>query len=467
MAKQNERKTMNIEEMLDRVVVVDNLKDEIDDLVSKLKDYDISVSVPEYTEDYTSLPVYTRNRQLIFMDLMLDEDESHLNTNISRVISILNHIVGKGFGPYGLVLWTKHQEKIKAFLSRLDSAVVCTEPLEGKENNDEEIIPVEITLRNPPIFVIGLDKVQFKREGYWDFSDLMPQLNAELQKSNASYFFLRWLSVTRQASQETISSIYGLTRSYENKEKEITHILNKLALNQTGINHYYPGLTADSYKAFSDILHPKINALTGAETIPNLSNVETAFTAEDELPVLAHLNRILFIDDIGIDQNVIVPGNIYEVKEDKNPVIVKIEERVKLQKKKSPDSDKLVGYNDYVCTPIVIELTPPCDFSNKKVLSRVVGGYIVNISANENPNKKLSVGEKGYVIPPIIIPGDDNPKYIIFDFRHLYSPTEEDLKDANKYKVLFRANHSLFSDILQKFSSHAARLGLNGLEPGK
>lgn len=456
---------MNIEEMLDRVVVIDNLKEEIDDLVAKLRSYDISVDVPEYTEDYSQLPVYTHNRQLIFMDLMLDEDESHLTTNISRVINILNHIVGQGFGPYGLVLWTKHQEKINAFLTRLDSAAKDENSTKENNENDEEIIPVEITLQNPPIFVIGIDKVQFKREGGWDFSDLMPQLNAELHKSNASYFFLRWLSVTRQASQETISNIYGLTRNYENKEKEITHILNKLALNQTGINHYYPGLTADAYKAFSDILHPKINALTGAETIPDLSSVETAFTEEEELPILAHLNRILFIDDIGIDQNEIVPGNIYEVKDTNCPVIVAESERIPFKRKN--DKGKWEEFKNYSCVPIAVELTPPCDFSNKKVLSRIVGGYIVDFDAHEDKKKDISGGDKCYIIRPILIPGNEKIKFIIFDFRHLYSPAEEELKDANKYKVLFRANHPLFSDLLQKFSSHAARLGLKGLEPGK
>ena len=38
---------------------------------------------------------------------------------------------------------------------------------------------------------------------------------------------------------------------------------------------------------------------------------------------------------------------------------------------------------------------------------------------------------------------------------------DKDLKDASKYKILFRANPKLFADIIQKFSSHAARLGLS------
>ena len=452
--------------MLDRVIVLDNIKDEVDDLVNRLQSLDISVDVIIVGDDYTSLPVFTHNRQLIFMDLMLDENESNLPTNVSRIIQILNHIIGKGFGPYGLVVWTKHTNKMNEVLRRLTS--VSGIPSNQNENafsaDDEEVL-IESQLNNPPLFVIDIDKIQFKSTGNWDFSSLMDVLNQKVQSSNATYFFLRWLSVARLASQDAISSIYNLSNDYQLKEAEISHMLYKLAINYTGINHPYLGLTTDAYKAFSDILHPKISHLISSEKLPDFSSIDTSFRFQDEDAVLAQLNSIFFIDGVGIDQNEIVPGNVYQVLDEESPLIVKVEERVKLQKKK-PNSDKLVGYYNYDSIPVAIELTPPCDFSNKKIASRLVGGYIVNYSANEG-NKRLSNSDKNYILPPICIPGDKAVKYIVFDFRHLYTPADDQLKDPSKFKVLFRANHPLFSDILQKFSSHAARLGLKGLEPWK
>ncbi|MBO4923261.1 MAG: hypothetical protein J5382_03955 [Bacteroidales bacterium] len=453
---------MEIERMLDRVVVIDNAREEMEDLVRILRGYDVSVDDPILTDDYTQLPIYTKNRQLIFMDLMLDEDEGHLTTNISRVISILSHIVGEGFGPYGLVLWTKHLEKMNQMLARLDTASNQTSSGGHDGLADEEEIMVGVQLPNPPAFVIGIDKVQFKSTGAWDFSGLLPILNQEIQKSNATYFFLCWLAVTRQASLDTITSVYGLTHSYAKNEAEISYILYRLALNHTGINHYYPGLITDSYKAFSDVLHPKINALVSSELLPNLSGVQSAYTTDEELLVLAQLNSILFFDNIGIDQNEIVPGYIYEVIDTNSPVIVNQEERLSFMRKN--DQNTWEDYKTYPCTPIAIELTPPCDFSNKKVLSRIVGGYIVDYSANNHRKKELIAGDKGYILKPICLPNERTVKCIIFDFRHLYSPTETELKDPMRYRVLFRANHALFSDILQRFSSHAARLGLKRLE---
>lgn len=452
---------MGIEEMLDRVIVIDNLKEEMDDLVERLRKFDIAVDAPDYTEDYSQLPVYRHNHQLIFMDLMLDEDEWHLTTNISRVIQILSHIVGPGFGPYGLVLWTKHLDKLGQVLNRFDSASKVVLEAEQKQIEEDEVAVEETPLPNPPVFVIGIDKVQFKATGVWDFSNVIPIINEEIKKSNASYFFLRWLSVTRQASQETISSIYELAGEYEKNETQISHILYRLALNHTGVHKPYPSLTGDTYKAFNQILYPRINALTGGEALPDYSNVTKAYEPDAELLVLARLNTLLFIDDVGISQNDILPGNIYEIKDNHSPALVKGKEKISFRKKNN--HNQWEDYKDYDCLPIAIELTPPCDFSNKKVMSRIVGGYIVNYSANEDKKREISSGDKGYVIQPIYIPGDSEVKYIIFDFRHLYSPSEDDLRNPYKYKILFRANHTLFSDVLQKFSSHAARLGLNGL----
>lgn len=70
---------------------------------------------------------------------------------------------------------------------------------------------------------------------------------------------------------------------------------------------------------------------------------------------------------------------------------------------------------------------------------------------------------RNYCVWPVEIDGEN--KFICFDFRFLSSTKDESLNDDNQFKLLFKANHKLFSDILQKFSSHAARLGLSLIEP--
>ena len=54
-------------------------------------------------------------------------------------------------------------------------------------------------------------------------------------------------------------------------------------------------------------------------------------------------------------------------------------------------------------------------------------------------------------------------KCIVFDFRCLWTLTDTEIKNEDKYKLWFKAKPGLFADVLQKFSSHASRLGLNDI----
>ena len=45
----------------------------------------------------------------------------------------------------------------------------------------------------------------------------------------------------------------------------------------------------------------------------------------------------------------------------------------------------------------------------------------------------------------------------------VFSPIEVDILNPLKYEAWFRAKPKLFSDILQKFSSHASRLGISSI----
>lgn len=118
---------------------------------------------------------------------------------------------------------------------------------------------------------------------------------------------------------------------------------------------------------------------------------------------------------------------------------------------------------------VAIELTPPCDHANKKIYSRFVGGYIFDIPIGEYTTGskakvyKFNKSDKCYSVYPIFVPGDDNVKCIVFDFRCLWTLTDNEIKDEANFKLWFKAKPGLFADILQKFSSHASRLGLNDI----
>ena len=70
---------------------------------------------------------------------------------------------------------------------------------------------------------------------------------------------------------------------------------------------------------------------------------------------------------------------------------------------------------------------------------------------------------RSYCLHPITI-GNEKVLCLIIDFRYLITVKDTELKDKDEYEIWFRAKPKLFADILQKFSSHAARLGLSNVD---
>ena len=77
---------MNIIDVINRAVVIDNKKEEAENLVEALKAADILTDYIEIKEDEneTMIPVFKHPRELIFADLLLDENAANILTNISR-----------------------------------------------------------------------------------------------------------------------------------------------------------------------------------------------------------------------------------------------------------------------------------------------------------------------------------------------------------------------------------------------
>lgn len=74
----------------------------------------------------------------------------------------------------------------------------------------------------------------------------------------------------------------------------------------------------------------------------------------------------------------------------------------------------------------------------------------------------LSDSAKEYTIGPILL--ENKVRYMVFDYTYLVTESIEKLTDTDSYEICYRAKPKLFAHILQRFSSHAARLGLSNIE---
>lgn len=451
--KPNDKRLMLFEDFVQSAIVVDNIASEMTPLVKMLEEHDIRVDSFLYGSD--ELKSFRRNRQLIFIDLMLNENAGQQSENVSMVINALAKLCGDGFGLYGLVIWTKHPKEVE-YLKKAISKAAFQTAIEGTDDDEEENAIPSI---QPPLFIVPLSKDKYIHAGY-DYTTLPNDLDEELRNDPSAYFFVRWSLSVMNAKDTTVKGVYNMVNDYSEQKDKIPYLLHVLAMNQTGTPSHYSNLTVDAYKAFDELLYSELTVLQRDETIPSLTSITKDPFGKDIgsiQRISAKLNRIICIDEDGISQDLVAPGNVYKLKDGKSPLRIDVDSEY-------PDMIKDIDNNaiEYV----TIELTPPCDFSQqKKVSSRLVGGFVFPVPEGAKPDtekpkfKVGNMGDKGYDLYPIAV-GDDKVRCMIIDFRHLLTVSEEDLKNKCIYEIWFRAKPKLFSDVLQKFSSHAARLGL-------
>ena len=415
-----------IEKFIDSVLIIDDKEEEIVTLHNLLKSKDIWVKYKNPKECSSKL----RNRKIIFLDIYLSETATELKGHISEIRKILKAIIGQNFGTYGIVIWTNHFQHVDTF---------------------REKIHLDKGQYDLPLFICGLDKQKYLRDGY---DNLFSDLEAALKTNIASNFFINWSILVNQGRDKAITEIFNLVPDYQKQDKNLEFLLFKLAQNYTGMPidkiDDYP-LSVDAIKAFNDLLVSEVNTaskklsiFSSTKEIKYIDNekkiiqAETKINKSEELyNIFAEINSQLLIDQTYISQDKVIPGNVYAV----------IGADDQFKHPRLPDNSK----------PIIIEMTPPCDFSNNKSYKpRVLAGYYYD-SDGKKPTSENFYKE----LYPLKIKGLDKSQIVIFDFSILGFIKAADLKDANKYKILFRTKDKLFADILQKMSSHIARLGLS------
>ena len=460
---------MKIEDVINRAVVIDNKEEEGSAIAKALSDADVHtdfILVDDGSID--EINTFIHPRELIVADLLLNENKNEAITNISRLIGIINKLQPKDSKFYGIIIWTKHKELAQDFLDRISRVVKIGGEKKDECNEEDEVI-TQVFLTNPPLFILCLDKMGYMKDGRWNFNDLLQDINAKLTESKIAYFSLKWKQTINKSIENVTNDIFRLSTDYKKHEEELSYILKALSQNETGEKENV-NLAIGAYKAFDNLLHSELSSIIRNENLPDLSGI-TENPYGDNISKLqemsAKINTSLFIDSQNLNTQEVIPGNIYRILDSNSYLTVPSGEVVEIPIK--GEGDKYVRSKNYNKVDIAIELTPPCDFTNKKIYSRFVGGYVFDVPLGKNKVGKRDLvfdsprEDKRYAVSPIVVPGEDKVKCIVFDFRYLWTLNENEVLDNTKYALWFKAKPGLFADILQKFSSHASRLGINDI----
>lgn len=436
-----------LQDFITSALIIDDKESDIKGLLEylNLKDIWAKHYTPEQLEKIAS-PI--NNRKLVFLDLFLDEGDK-LEGNISKIRKYFSNIFGPNYGSYGIVLWSKDPEKSQEFTNRIFNTG-------GKYTR--------------PLFVVALDKVKYLKSNNYD--NLLIDLENELLKDVSASFFIEWNKAVKKGSDNTILTLYDLFDSNDKKTKHFESVLFSLACNYTGIpsaNIKDYDLQKDLVKSLMDTLQVEIS--NSYQNTPNLFVKDSAKlnyneVIEERIKVFSKLNSLLLLDFQNLSQNSPIPGNLYEIIDTSSSLFInEFYDKAGAEIKLETDDQ----FKTYKIKRICIEVTPPCDFAkNKKQnFSRILGGIQLDYNKNLLDSKPVSFkGENFYAfLHPLQIDGYEKPQMLLFDFYRFQTIKEDDLKDANKFKIITKAKDKLFADILQKLSSHTARLGIAILYP--
>ncbi len=443
-----------INRFIDSVLIIDDKICEVKGLIKTFKKLDIWTTYCKPPKENAEIKKLSqlRNRKLIFLDLRLDESKNTKDNIQVLIRPLFEQIIGKEFGSYGIVMWTNNTDHIDEFKEKI-----------AKDGEKYDL----------PLFIIGLNKMKYIENGY---NKLLEDLRQKLEKSTAASFFIEWGTTVSLAKNKTIGDIYRLINSYELQDKNLEFILYQMAKNYIGIDKQdvssYRNLYKDLFISFSELLldnskhfAPECSLFKndpeyiiidgdidlrkkGNEYLQNghaIGKKDPSDKAKREkidkeiTRVFAELNSKLLLDFN--DTGIFSPGSVF------------INNDTCLYSNKMKDDD----------IPIIIELTPPCDFANKSkyAVPKFISGFITDYNNIKNYKTDATYTESYPLsLSNSSISGFDGIYALVFDFRYVNNIPEAKMKaDGNHF--LFNVKDKLFADILQKFASYSARLGLS------
>jgi len=458
-----------------RVIVIDDKPEEIIHLIRVLSRHGISVTYLSGGKEELPEKPFSAVR-MIFLDLVLEGVPSQNDKNIiSTLINVLSRIVEKDrSGPFILVIWTKHPEKI-------------------------EIIQKALISEGYKFFIIDLQKDEFfeingapkiSDEGEM-FKKIEGKIQNKLQNIGIFDILLLWENIVHSSSVATVNEFSKLILfnegwNAEKWNKEMKKIFYKLAEAQAGKaldTNLSQEVLKNALFTFGGIFVDTLEKNLHEESYNQMDFSSLENGVEED--VKGKINSRLILDKSGLDR--LYPGNVYEIKNDgllkkiiydsiylekllekfadmkgvNLEVILNKDKKIKNEYK--PDFKRFFKkIRDTIKDNSILvqtEVSPLCDFvQNKMKLSRIVKGFLCPVEVQINGTtiqtyKKLRSNAHFLYISPVIKYGKKLYRLII-DFRHFSAKPIDEIKKTHRFldfakifSLIFRQNfHRILTD---------------------
>jgi len=443
------------------VIVIDDVYDEVKRLLKILNHRGIGFVYYNGT-DYRDFPAKPlKGVRLLFLDFVLGTDGQSSRNKISTLMGVVKRVISEDNGPYIILAWTKHDAPADDLLTLFK----------------EEI------LKDPqfpqPVVIVNLEKNKCMNNP----ATINNKLNEKFGDENILKVILYWENYARDALRDLLGILSDISKpvvtagqSFDNYsanwnarlERHIFRIAETSLGRNIGADR---NLLVAAQLALTVPFHDCAETLIKKNTRYNKELAEKIISHKDEqynLTEKAGMNTFFLLASQEIDKD-IQPGNIYKF----NDVFRKIKcrnrkcyyNKIKLTKQGIAQeffggSIRVYGNKSALLKkviPILLEITPECDYVQKKwkTANLVLGilwpeSFGNTLSANSNAHKP------DYVYKSLPVKYQDEVYYLTFNAHRLFNIG---FHVFDSVKPILKARKELLVDIQQWFSGHISRPG--------
>jgi hypothetical protein len=469
------RKKNSVNEVINAVVIDDNEKD-VWAVTNALGIKGIATFPIHYSEankafDYCR-GIASSQPRVIITDIQINNSpgKDPTITDYSNIASCIEFLVSEVSGPYIVLAWTdqsSHLEELKGYVMKY---------LEKKK-----IIK--------PLYFEAICKVECREEGsdmVYSMEKIFSKFSLHMEQEKGIRALMSWEKLVAKSAHETVNSLVNMAGD------NLTDVLYSLGYQVAGKNLQKNECAALNESLFY-ILRDELAKLSETDDNNALWSEALFGGSNAHVSSLKHqLNTLLHIDKSVISAT-ICPGDVWKInndqlfrkltmqkqaktlqKEFKKEIITWSTEGFELKKlfdshdKTEPEYGALrerlkTEFTDPQevalegSLTIAIEVSPQCDFSNKKKkLKTLILGMLIPVGLlSENIVIKKA---DALISMPINYEGDNY--YLVLSAKYLLSLSELQIKHADiGMGKIFRVRENMLQSWIQSISSYNARIG--------
>lgn len=411
-----------------KVVVIDDEQKEVLALIRSLGERSIPVLYYSGKKDELPKTPLTGVR-IVFLDLLLEGMQGQPSkTIVSHLMGTLKTVISDRNGPYIILAWTKHDLLLENFQCEL-------------EKTGTEI--------SKPCFLVDMEKSECIIDEEADYGKVQSKLTEILGDLYVFDFLVTWEKTIDNSSSDVVNLINSMSTKSDKAgwTGELEKILYNMAKAHSGeqLGEDLDKITDSAAKVLNGLLKDFVEKNVSAKGM--LKKPSGDLTISDKTKAIT--NTIIHVRTLENPSANSAPGNLYIVD---FPTLKKFFEYLPTDEKEFKEPFFKQDSNLDTIKLCMLEITPICDYTNKKwKCNRLLIGLIVP-KAMKN---KIKSADFLYQTPLLYL--DDAQCYVVFSFHYM---TEIKFKKLASLGSKYQFRMDLLSYIQSKMSNHITRRGI-------